>query len=391
VAVTIAICLLGAALSGALIATYATEYENVEVTYADGSVETYIFSGCFYGKPRWILPFFGVDLGFVFYYDDDDYYYQCPVGEWIVLRTDECTEQPCDGVPWYTPYFLIGISDPVRALASDDLSELGWDVYPRPSGTPVSITGGDFLSGERCCPECANPVISGIPEPVAVVGVEYSFEPTSSIDCMYWTIESKPGWATFEPSKWWYDEPARLSGTPGCSDRGVYPGIVITVEDENGESDSIEFTITVVDPTAISGCPEDILVVLPEDGTPATANWVEPTAESACGVQSFISSHAPGDEFSLGTTTVTYTATGPDNVASCSFDVAVVYHSADINQDGRVDVLDARLCYQMAVGVLIGTPYERGAADVDDDGDVDMDDAVALAEYVIGMRNTLPW
>ena len=62
----------------------------------------------------------------------------------------------------------------------------------------------------------------------------------------------------------------------------------------------------------------------------------------------------------------------------------------DINGDGKVDLLDARLCLQIADGVLAGTAVQRSAADVDGDGDVDMDDAVALAEYVIGARDTLP-
>jgi len=55
-----------------------------------------------------------------------------------------------------------------------------------------------------------------------------------------------------------------------------------------------------------------------------------------------------------------------------------------------IDVLDVRLCLQIATGYLQGTSAQRAAADVDQDGDVDMDDATALAEYVAGIRTALP-
>lgn len=62
----------------------------------------------------------------------------------------------------------------------------------------------------------------------------------------------------------------------------------------------------------------------------------------------------------------------------------------DVNGDGSIDVLDARLCLQIALGVIAGTPAQREHGDMDSDGDVDMDDAQILAEYVIGIRPTLP-
>jgi len=55
---------------------------------------------------------------------------------------------------------------------------------------------------------------------------------------------------------------------------------------------------------------------------------------------------------------------------------------------GRNDILDARLCLQIARGFLVGTAAQRGQ--VDSDGDVDATDTQILAEYVIGIRSTLP-
>jgi len=62
----------------------------------------------------------------------------------------------------------------------------------------------------------------------------------------------------------------------------------------------------------------------------------------------------------------------------------------DVNGDGTIDLLDVRLCLQIAQGYLVGTPTQRGAADVDRDGDVDETDAQILSEYIIGMRSALP-
>jgi len=62
----------------------------------------------------------------------------------------------------------------------------------------------------------------------------------------------------------------------------------------------------------------------------------------------------------------------------------------DVNQDGRVDVLDVRICLQIATGFLTPTAAQEAAADVDGDGDVDLADAELLAEYIIGIRDVLP-
>ena len=61
----------------------------------------------------------------------------------------------------------------------------------------------------------------------------------------------------------------------------------------------------------------------------------------------------------------------------------------DINDDGYVNVLDARLCLQIATGFITPTAAQEAAADVDGDGDVDLDDAELLAKYIIGMEEKL--
>lgn len=79
-----------------------------------------------------------------------------------------------------------------------------------------------------------------------------------------------------------------------------------------------------------------------------------------------------------------------DGSTSAQLSGAVSVANGDINGDGAIDLIDARLCLQIARGFLAPTTAQRSAADVDDDGDVDETDAKILCEYIIGMRPTLP-
>jgi len=73
-----------------------------------------------------------------------------------------------------------------------------------------------------------------------------------------------------------------------------------------------------------------------------------------------------------------------------AYEAEQAYARGDVNGDGVIDLLDVRLCAQIAQGYIPGTPQQHAAADVDGDGDVDMDDARILAEFIIGIRTTLP-
>jgi len=72
-----------------------------------------------------------------------------------------------------------------------------------------------------------------------------------------------------------------------------------------------------------------------------------------------------------------------------NFELGVGPTRGDINSDGQLDVLDVRLCLQIATGFLDGTAAQRSAADVDHDGDVDLVDAQLLAKYIIGIEDKL--
>jgi len=95
-----------------------------------------------------------------------------------------------------------------------------------------------------------------------------------------------------------------------------------------------------------------------------------------------VDTNATGD-----TPTFVVTNTSASSAYQCS---QFGYAKGDVNGDGLIDLLDVRLCLQIADGILTPTAAQRGAADVDGDGDVDRTDAEILSEYIIGMRASLP-
>ncbi|MGA1869869.1 MAG: putative Ig domain-containing protein [bacterium] len=89
------------------------------------------------------------------------------------------------------------------------------------------------------------PTISGTPQTAVEEDMPYSFTPSVNDpdvgDTLSFSIENKPGWASFSTTI------GALSGTPGNDDIGTIPGIVITVIDANGASNSLPpFDLTVV-------------------------------------------------------------------------------------------------------------------------------------------------
>ncbi|MCK9335962.1 MAG: HYR domain-containing protein, partial [Candidatus Cloacimonetes bacterium] len=110
-----------------------------------------------------------------------------------------------------------------------------------------------------------------------------------------------------------------------CDDLGSNT-VTMTVTDSNGNSSQCQSTVTVednIDPV-ISGCPTDITIPVNTTSCNAIATWTVPTATDNCSVSGFVSTHNSGDAFTVGTTTVTYTATDPaGNETTCSFDVTV--------------------------------------------------------------------
>jgi len=97
----------------------------------------------------------------------------------------------------------------------------------------------------------------------------------------------------------------------------------------------------------------------------------------------------PTDQFP----TITKDARGVRRPQGSACDIGAFEYKpsvGDVNGDGVINVLDVRLCQQIALGVIQGTPRERQQADVDGNGQVTLADARLLAEYVAGLISAFP-
>lgn len=130
---------------------------------------------------------------------------------------------------------------------------------------------------------------------------------------------------------------ANLSYT-GVPAKCEFPLGVTTVSvlatDASGNTSSCDILIEVEDviPPTIS-CPENISVTAQRDDCDPQIFWEEPVADDNCSF-TVSSSHASGDEFPVGTTTVTYTVTDvAGNSTSCSFDVTVTPEPIELSSE----------------------------------------------------------
>ncbi len=142
-----------------------------------------------------------------------------------------------------------------------------------------------------------------------------------------------------------------INGTSSLVGEQFYENdqIIWTVSDDYGNS--VQCTITVdvgfwaSNVISFNNCPADINVDS-SDGGAVPVSWTEPTATitgNGC-IRSVTNTHSPNDMFSVGTTTVTYTAEdGEGNIATCEFDVIVTDTSGsgtDTDGDGVPDSTD---------------------------------------------------
>ena len=103
--------------------------------------------------------------------------------------------------------------------------------------------------------------LSGIPASEVMVGDSYSFTPTVSDPgaLASYTATNLPAWASFDANT------GKLSGNPALGDIGSYSGIIITVTDGSGRSDSLgPFSIQVRGDSDGDGVLDDIEIT---DGT----------------------------------------------------------------------------------------------------------------------------
>jgi CSLREA domain-containing protein len=75
---------------------------------------------------------------------------------------------------------------------------------------------------------------------------------------------------------------------------------------------------------------------------------------------------------------------------TCTATFNLVYTLGDVNDDGKINTIDARMAQQHADGVITLTGNQFLAADVDQDSDVDSADATGIAKKGIGLPTGIP-
>ncbi|MEC8597245.1 MAG: HYR domain-containing protein, partial [Bacteroidota bacterium] len=126
--------------------------------------------------------------------------------------------------------------------------------------------------------------------------------------------------------------------------------VTYSVTDAGGNTDAMSFDVTVTDTQAptISGMPAADIIQGTDAGVcTAAVTWSAPTATDNCTTDAvgnpanvmLTSTHQPGSDFAIGTTTVTYTAIDIyGNTSTATFDVIVT--STDTDGDGICDTGD---------------------------------------------------
>jgi len=105
--------------------------------------------------------------------------------------------------------------------------------------------------------------------------------------------------------------------------------VTVMVTDNSGNTTTCSFVITVVDNAGpvVANFPNDTVVTTLPNECAREVYWIEPTAYDACDGNSFTvtKSAISGQDFEIGTTTVTYTfKDGSNNVTTKSFNITVV-------------------------------------------------------------------
>ena len=159
------------------------------------------------------------------------------------------------------------------------------------------------------------------------------------------TVNSDPGVCTYMVSGSAWDATATdnctvssvladLTGATTATGLSTLDGVIFnlgtttvtwTVTDGSGNTDQCIFDVVVEDNElpVISNCPSDITVSTDAGVCNADVTWTIPSFTDNCGA-TMVATHTPGDNFPVGTTTVTYTVTdGSGNVSVCTFDIIV--------------------------------------------------------------------
>lgn len=185
-----------------------------------------------------------------------------------------------------------------------------------------TVTAGTSLNGGALC--CAPGTTDLIPPVITNCPVNITLPLVSGCSrSVTWTppsVSDNCAVASFTSTL-----PGNITVFPGSTFTLGTSTVTYTALDIYNNSATCVFTITLTDniPPVINGTLNNITLSA-NANCKAVATWTPPTASDNCSVSSLVSSHFPGQEFNVGSTVVTYTATdGSGNVATRNFTVVV--------------------------------------------------------------------
>jgi hypothetical protein len=135
------------------------------------------------------------------------------------------------------------------------------------SGCLSGSDNSEAIGGPGPDPTNQAPSISGNPSGAVRVSDQYMFAPAATDaddDPLTFLIQNMPGWASFNTSN------GELSGIPELGNIGTYPGIVITVSDDQAQTSLGSFTIEVTQVGTGSTTLTWAAPMLNDDGTTLT-------------------------------------------------------------------------------------------------------------------------
>jgi len=157
--------------------------------------------------------------------------------------------------------------------------------------TESSAGGSSNMSSGSSAGQAAAPTIGGTPPTTAVVGSEYSFQPSAwdtAGDALSFSIQNQPAWATFDSTT------GKLSGTPAAGDVGASAAITITVSDGALSAELTPFQID-VEPQAVTSGGSLKLSGSPPTTVQAGSHYVfQPSVSAPAGAKlTFSITHLP--------------------------------------------------------------------------------------------------
>ncbi len=249
----------------------------------------------------------------------------CPVNQEVNMTGSDCNET----VSWTPP----NATDNVGVISFGSNFNSG-DEFPLGT-TAVTYTARDAAGNSSNCSfnvtvnDKILPVISNCPADIAVTITGSNCE-----EIVSWTAPSASDNCSIKSFV--------SSHNPGDAFSHGVTTVTYRAIDDSDNAIECSFDVTVNDNISpvITNCPADIVMDLSGADCNESVNWTLPVATDNCKVNTFVSSHNPGDEFPLGSTTVTYTATDQaGNTAVCDFDVTINDNTSPVITDCPADLV----------------------------------------------------